>query len=153
MLEEMNLQHWKKMWAFVYMSKIPLFIFSLSSRGKLPTGRETCHGINYLPVLSPRWDNHSHIHCTTSFRETLWTEEEHFVQPSLYKMKLPAVMQTHHSDDSNILRTTTVSAPTWKEISPSHWCSCVAVLYIHFTTESLMKTDIARRIKEVKRFR
>lgn len=62
-------------------------------------------------------------------------------------------MQTHHSDDSNILRTATMSALTWKAISPSHWYSCVAVLYIHFTTESLMKTDIARRIKEVKRFR
>lgn len=107
----------------------------------------------YLSAPSPGWHNHSHICCPTTFRETPWTEELHFVQSSLYKMRLPAVMQTHRSDDSNLPRTTTVSAPTWKEISPSHWCSCVAVLYIHLTTESLMKTDIARRIKEVKRFR
>lgn len=151
--EEMNLQHEKKIRAFVHIKKIHLFIFPLSSRGKLPPGRETCHGINYLPVPSPGWHNHNRIHCATSLRETLWTEEQHFVQQGLYKMKTPAVVQTHHSDDSNTLRTTTVSALTWKAISPSHWCSCAAVLYIHFTTESLMKTDIARRIKEVKRFR
>lgn len=60
-------------------------MFPLSSRGKLPPGRETCHGINYLPVLSPRWNNYNRIHCATSFRETPWTEEQHFVQPSLYK--------------------------------------------------------------------
>lgn len=153
LLEEMSLQHVKKIWAFVSISKIHPFMFPLSSRGKLLMGRETCHGISYLSVPSPGWHNHNHIHCATSFGETSWTEEQHFVQLSLYKMKLPAVMRTHHSDDSSILGTTTVSAPTWKEISPSHWCSCVAVLYIHFTTESLMKTDIARRIKEVKRFR
>lgn len=55
LLAEMNLQHGKKIWAFVctYIYKIHLFVFPLPSGGKLPTGTETCHSINYLPVSSP----------------------------------------------------------------------------------------------------